>query len=53
MEILNLTGQEVFDEIIAGRKAASVNVSALPGGIYLIKVTTAKGIKTGKITIIH
>jgi len=45
VQIVNLNGQ-----VVATSKAASVNVSTLPSGVYIVKVVDAKGnVTTSKI----
>ncbi|NLN32686.1 MAG: T9SS type A sorting domain-containing protein [Flavobacteriaceae bacterium] len=45
VQIVNMNGQ-----VVASSKAASVNVSTLPSGVYIVKVVDAKGnVTTSKI----
>lgn len=45
MTVMNMNGQ-----VVASAKAASVNVSALPAGVYVVKVQDAKGnVTTSKV----
>jgi hypothetical protein len=51
--ILNYTGREVYTKNNVNSKIARLNVSALPAGIYFLKVTQDKGIGISKITVVR
>jgi hypothetical protein len=53
IEILNFAGQQVYSETISDRKLIRINTSSLESGIYIIKITTAKGVRTAKIILIR
>lgn len=47
IEILNLNGQVIFAEHIASNKA-SIDVSQIPAGVYILRASTESGISTRK-----
>jgi hypothetical protein len=51
IEMLNYIGQSVYSRRDVNEKAMKVNVSNLTAGVYFVKVTTAEGIRTVKITV--
>ena len=53
IEILNFTGQTVYNDLSSNTKLAVISTSSLPAGVYFVKVTTQKGISTAKITVVH
>jgi len=53
IELVSFSGKKVYSNLNVNTTTARVNVSSYPSGIYLIKVTTAQGISTVKITITH
>jgi len=44
---LNLQGQELINSQITEQKT-TVDISTLPSGVYLLKVTGEQGVKIGK-----
>ena len=53
VEVLNYLGQTVYMNRNVGLKKMQLNVSGYKAGVYFIKITTATGIKTTKITVLH
>jgi hypothetical protein len=43
IEVLDLTGQQVFETAGQGHSSAHVNISALPQGIYILKILYTHG----------
>jgi hypothetical protein len=53
VEVLNYIGQVVYNNPATETKKIQVNVSGFEAGVYFVKVTTADGIKTSKITVVR
>jgi hypothetical protein len=53
IEVLNFIGQTVYSENTVNSKLVKVNTSSLQAGVYFVKVTTSKGIRTVKITVVR
>jgi hypothetical protein len=53
IEVMNLAGQTVYNEIVSNPKLAKINTKYLQAGVYFVKVTTSKGIRTARITVIR
>jgi len=53
IEVLSYIGQTAYIKNGIDQKTMKVNVSALPAGVYFVKVTTVEGVRTEKITIIR
>lgn len=51
VEIIDMSGRVVNTIKPLGSQTLTVNVSALPAGAYLVRVTTPKGTSTKKLTI--
>jgi len=51
VEILNFIGQMVVSNPFVENTNLQLNVSALQPGVYFIRITTEKEIRTGKVTI--
>jgi len=51
--VINYTGREVYTRNNVNSKSTHLNVSALPAGIYFIKVNQDKGTGISKITVVH
>jgi len=51
IELLNYTGQAVYNHPNISEKTVQVNVANLTAGIYFVKITTVAGTKTIKITL--
>jgi len=51
--IINYTGREVCSGNNVNSKTVRLNVSALPAGIYFVKITHYKGTGISKITVVH
>ena len=51
--ILNYTGREIYTGNNVNSKSTRLDVSALPPGIYFVKVTREKGTGISKITVVH
>jgi len=51
VEILNFIGQVVVNNPFVETTKLQMNVSALQPGVYFIRITTEKEIRTGKVTI--
>ncbi len=47
LKILNLSGQEIYTTQING-PTTKIDVSTLPGGIYVLKLVGDKGVQTEK-----
>jgi len=53
IELVSFSGKKVYSNLNVNNTTARVNVSTYPSGIYLVKVTTAQGVSTVKITVTH
>jgi hypothetical protein len=53
VEVLNYIGQLVYTNKSVNSKRTQLNVSTLQAGVYFVKVTTADGLRTVKITVTH
>jgi hypothetical protein len=53
IEVMNLTGQVVYNDIASNPKLAAINTASLQAGVYFIKVSTRKGIQTAKFTVVR
>ena len=53
MRVMNFMGQTVYSNTAVNNKKSQFNVSTLQSGVYFLKVTTAKGTKTVKVTVAH
>jgi len=53
IDVLSFNGQIVYNNTNLDARTARINVSDLPSGVYLMKVTTTKDISTVKITVTH
>jgi len=53
IEVLNYTGQKIYETNDVNLKVTKLDVASYSAGTYLIKITTMSGIKTTKITVIH
>jgi len=53
IEVLNYIGQTVYSNKNVNLKTLKLNVTGFTAGVYFVKVTTASGIKTTKITVTH
>jgi hypothetical protein len=53
LDVLNFIGQTVYSENTGSSKFVKINTSSLQAGVYFVKVTTSKGIRTVKITIVR
>jgi hypothetical protein len=53
LEVLNYIGQMVYTNNNVNLKKVQLNVTSFKAGVYFVKVTTASGIKTTKITVTH
>jgi hypothetical protein len=53
IEVLNFIGQTVYSENTVNSKLVKINTSSLQSGVYFVKVTTSKGIRTVKITVVR
>ena len=53
VEVMNYIGQVVYTNSAVGTKKVQVNVTGFEAGVYFVKVTTAEGIKTSKITVVR
>ena len=53
LSIYNVYGKQVFQQDIKNKIEGEINVSDLPSGIYLLKVTGGNIMSTGKIVIKH
>ncbi|TRZ74150.1 MAG: T9SS C-terminal target domain-containing protein [Bacteroidetes bacterium] len=53
IEVLNYIGQTVYTNNNVNLKKAQLNVTSFKSGVYFVKITTASGIKTTKITVTH
>ena len=53
VEVLNFIGQTVYSQDAAGTKLMKINTNSLQAGVYFVKVTTPKGVRTVKITIVR
>jgi hypothetical protein len=53
IEILNLIGLTVYNKNSINRKLVRINVSYLEAGVYVVKVTTSKGIRMVKTTVVR
>jgi hypothetical protein len=53
IEVLNYIGQTVYSNKNVNLKTLQLNVTGFTAGVYFVKVTTASGIKTTKITVTH
>jgi hypothetical protein len=53
IEVLNFIGQTVYSENTANSKLEKINTSSMQSGVYFVKVTTSKGIRMVKITIVR
>jgi hypothetical protein len=52
IEVLNFIGQTVYSTTV-NSKIVKINTSSLQAGVYFVRVTTSKGIRTVKITIVR
>ena len=52
IEILNYIGQTIYTKS-ADAKQVQLNVSSYKAGVYFVKITTASGMRTTKITVTH
>lgn len=48
--IINMLGQTLHH---ADKPSATIDLSAIPSGIYLLRITTAEGVATGKFEIVR
>lgn len=46
--LFNLTGQQILNLMITG-PTTSINLSHLPGGVYLVKITSENKIQVAKV----
>ncbi|MFZ4572132.1 MAG: T9SS type A sorting domain-containing protein, partial [Bacteroidales bacterium] len=53
IEVMNYTGQTVYNNTTVSGKTAQFNVSNLQSGIYFVKVSTEQGARSVKITVIR
>ena len=53
IEVINFIGQKVYTDNSVNSMFDKINTSSLQAGIYFVKVTTSKGIRTVKITIVR
>jgi hypothetical protein len=53
IELWNFSGMEVYNQDVAGLKSAKIITSSFPAGVYLIRISTSRGIRNAKITIIR
>jgi hypothetical protein len=53
IEVLNFIGQTVYSENTVNSKLVKINTSFLQTGVYFVKVTTSKGLRTVKITVVR
>lgn len=57
VEVLDITGKQIAilmkGDVSAGEFRQSFGTSMIPGGCYLLRVTTAAGTSTHKIAIVH
>ena len=53
IEILSYLGQSVYNEGYHGDKEDRLKVSALPVGIYFVKVNTEQGVRIVKVAVEH
>jgi hypothetical protein len=53
IEVLNFIGQTVYSVNTANTKVVKVNTSSLEAGVYFVRVTTSKGNRTAKITVVR
>jgi len=51
IEVLNYLGQVVYTNAAVNNKKIQVTVAGFEEGVYFVKVTTAEGIRTSKITV--
>jgi hypothetical protein len=52
IDVLNFIGQTVYSTTV-NAKIVKINTSSLQAGVYFVRVTTSKGIRTVKITIVR
>lgn len=53
IEVLSSLGQTVINKYCPGEKEVRFDVSAMPTGIYLVKVYSDQGVGTVKIAVQH
>lgn len=54
VELLDMSGKQLWSIRLPGKSSARIPVSQLPAGVYILKATTDNGLsKTGKINIVH
>jgi hypothetical protein len=53
IEVMNFTGQTVYNSSDVDSKTAKLNVATYTPGVYFVKVTTSEGTRTVKITVTH
>ncbi len=53
IEVLSFRGQTVYTNPTIDSKITRINISDLPSGVYLMRVTTTKAILSRKITVIR
>jgi hypothetical protein len=51
IEVFSSLGQTVYNECYPGEKEVQLNVSALPAGIYMVKVYSEKGVGMVKVAV--
>lgn len=52
-ELINITGQIVFEVTTGMKKEFSIPLSAIPSGIYIIRIINRTGTILKKITVVH
>jgi hypothetical protein len=53
IEVMNFIGQTVYTNKNVNAKEMEMNVTTFQAGVYIVKITTANGTKTTKITVAH
>jgi hypothetical protein len=53
IEMMNFTGQPVYMRNGVNAHSAGIDVATLPQGVYFVKITTMKGNRLIKITVLH